>query len=82
MRAVVVALAEANFQRSQLPESTKGRPNVLLVGLSCAAVLAVRLFNSQKCECLAEHSADPEGSSTGFMGTSCAAGLAAASLVL
>lgn len=43
MRAVVVALAEANFQRSQLPESTKGRPNVLLVGLSCAALLAVRL---------------------------------------
>lgn len=40
---MVVALAEANFQRSQLPESTKGRPNVLLVGLSCAALLAVRL---------------------------------------
>ena len=39
---MVVALAEANFQRSQLPESTKGRPNVLLVGLSCAALLAVR----------------------------------------
>ncbi|KAK9822811.1 hypothetical protein WJX81_002212 [Elliptochloris bilobata] len=43
---VVVALAEANFARSQLPESMSGRPSLVLVGLSCAAVLAgVALVN-------------------------------------
>lgn len=38
---MVVALAEAAYTRSQLPESTSGRPNVLLVALGAAAVTAV-----------------------------------------
>lgn len=41
LSAVVVALAEAAYTRSQLPESTSGRPNVLLVALGAAAVTAV-----------------------------------------
>jgi len=40
--AVVVAVAEAAFTRSQLPASTSGRPSALLVGASAAALSAVR----------------------------------------
>jgi len=40
--AVVVAVAEAAFTRSQLPASTSGRPSAALVGASAAALTAVR----------------------------------------
>lgn len=54
--AVIVALAEASYTWSQLPESTSGRPNILVSSLSSAAVTAVCpcpacLLASNQCTC-------------------------------